>query len=128
MLGCDPGGESRGTRNQQKSEDESGGGLSSDVISQYLFAPECFVAHIARRLHLLEDCVGRSQQKSECEQTKGSGGRWCRLIDELQQATVPKQPASSRCNLFWKKGKRGIGASIRVTGGGLPLDGGGRAY
>ena len=38
--------------------------------------------------------MGRSQQKSECEQTKGWGGGRCRLIDELQQATVPKQPAA----------------------------------
>ena len=64
------------------------------MTCQLLFAPECFVTQIARRLHLLEDCVGRSQQKSECEQTKGSGGGFCRLIDELQQATVPKQPAA----------------------------------
>ena len=40
------------------------------------------------------------------------------LIDNLQQATVPKQ-ASQQVQPFWKKGKRGIGASIRVTGGGL---------
>ena len=46
------------------------------VILRFLFAPKCFVAHIARRLYLWEDCVGRSQQKSECEQTKGSDGGW----------------------------------------------------